>query len=264
MEDNGRGLNQEEREKMVQYLLGNLRDEEERSRFEERLLADEKLFVQLLITEDDLVEAYLSGELSANDKAGFEEHFLESPRRRDRVENLIALREVLARSPGSPIRLRFWPALAAASLAVVLGAAWVYERTEVRRLEGELAAERVRRALAGPGSIQFVLTPGLTRSDSGTRWLILSATAAEVRLQLDLPKGDPHPPYRAVLETSAGSQVWSQDLPAPRLTPTGHAVDLVIHARVFEPGDYLLFLKKPVPGGEWQNAASYSFRVVLR
>ena len=59
--------------------------------------------------------------------------------------------------------------------------------------------------LACPASIHFVLTLGLTRSDSATQWLILSATAAEVRLQIDLHKGDPHAPYRAVLETSAGA-----------------------------------------------------------
>ena len=49
------------------------------------------------------MEAYLSGELSAGDKARFEEHFLKSPRCRERVENLRALREVLARRPSSPI-----------------------------------------------------------------------------------------------------------------------------------------------------------------
>jgi hypothetical protein len=264
MEDNGRSLNQEGREWMVRYLLGELQDEEEKARFEQRLLADEKLYEELLIAEDELMEAYLSGELSAGDKARFEEHFLGSPRCRERVENLRALREVLRRRPSSPIRLRLWPALAAASLAVVFAAAWVYEHTVVKRLEGELAVERVRRALSGPPSIHFVLTPGLTRSDSGTQWLIVPATASEVRLQIDLPKGDPRPPYRAVLETSDGRQVWSQDLTEPRLTPTGHAVDLIIPAGVFERGDYLMFLRRPIPAGEWQNAASYSFRVALR
>lgn len=269
MEDNGRDLNQEGREWMVQYLLGEVRDEEERARFERRLLADENLYEQLLIAEDELIEAYLSGELSGSDKARFEEHFLGTPRCRERVENLRALREALTRRPNSRISLRFWPALTAASLtaaslAVVFAAVWVHDRTAVRRLEGELAVERARQAVAGPTSVHFVLAPGVTRSDSGTQWLIVPATVAEVRLQLDLPKGNPHPPYRAVLETAAGGQVWSQDLPAPRLTPTGHAIDLVIPARVFDPGDYLLFLRQPVHAGEWQNASSYSFRVALR
>src|ERR1043166_3635007 len=135
MEDNGRGLNHEGREWMVQYLLGALQNAEELARFEQRLLADEKLYEELLIAEDELMEAYLSGELSSGEKARFEEHFLGSPRCRERVESLRALREVLARRPNSTIGLRFWPALAAASLAVVFAAAWVYERTQVRRLE---------------------------------------------------------------------------------------------------------------------------------
>ena len=103
MEDNGRDLNQEGREWMVQYLLGELQDEEELARFEQRLLADEKLYEELLIAEDELMEAYLCGELSAADKARFEEHFLASPRRRERVENLRALREVLALPGPGPV-----------------------------------------------------------------------------------------------------------------------------------------------------------------
>jgi hypothetical protein len=39
---------------------------------------------------------------------------------------------------------------------------------------------------------------------------------------------------------------------------------MVIPARVFERGDYLLFLKQPLPAGRWQNPASHAFRVALR
>src|SRR5437867_10404414 len=112
---------------MVQYLLGELRDDEERARFEQRLLADEKLYEELLIAEDELMEAYLSGELSAGDKARFEEPFLASPRRRERVENLSALREVLTRRPSSPSGSESGPPWPRPALAVAFGAAWVYE-----------------------------------------------------------------------------------------------------------------------------------------
>ncbi|MCI0337298.1 MAG: zf-HC2 domain-containing protein [Acidobacteria bacterium] len=69
---------------IAQYLLGEL-SAEESGRLEERLFANEG-YEQLLVVEEELIEAYVRGELSARDRERFENHFLTSPARRERVE----------------------------------------------------------------------------------------------------------------------------------------------------------------------------------
>ena len=66
------------------YLLGALPPDRQEE-IDERFLADEDLHAELQATADDLIQAYLSGQLSAEDRERFETHFLASPRRRERV-----------------------------------------------------------------------------------------------------------------------------------------------------------------------------------
>lgn len=57
------------------YLLGSL-DNSRRSQLEERLLNDGELFEELLISEDELVDQYVAGRLTDDEKRRFETHFL--------------------------------------------------------------------------------------------------------------------------------------------------------------------------------------------
>ena len=70
---------------IIAYLLGEL-PEEELQRFERRYLKDDDLFQELNEIEDELIDDYVSGALSAERRAAFEKHFLGSSERRDKVE----------------------------------------------------------------------------------------------------------------------------------------------------------------------------------
>lgn len=72
------------------YLLGQLA-EDELQRLEERLMADNEFFNAVLLGEDEMVEEYVQGDLSASDRAGFEASFLSTPEGRQQVAYAKAL-----------------------------------------------------------------------------------------------------------------------------------------------------------------------------
>ena len=57
------------------YLLGTLNNSR-RIRLEKRLLNEGELFEELLISEDELVDEYVRGRLTRDEKRRFESHFL--------------------------------------------------------------------------------------------------------------------------------------------------------------------------------------------
>src|SRR5437867_9492885 len=70
--------------KLMHYLLGGL-SEAERAELEDLYLVDQDFFDRLLAAEDDLIDDYSQGRLSKKESRLFEENFLTSPERRDRV-----------------------------------------------------------------------------------------------------------------------------------------------------------------------------------
>lgn len=158
-------------EQVKQYLLGTL-SEEEKLRFEEKYFDDDKLFEEIEIVEDELVDAYVREELSPGDRERFKEVVTGSPRLAGRVD----FARVLAKSTSSqqpeavavPIRAEresFWQrlftpsragwAMAACTLLLLLGGGlllfeWMRLRAESRRLGLERAElEQREKALAG-------------------------------------------------------------------------------------------------------------------
>jgi hypothetical protein len=75
----------ENEELAKRFLLGDL-SESERAEVEDRFLANDHFFQELLIGEDDLIDAYVSGQLPAAEQALFERSCLSTPRGQERVE----------------------------------------------------------------------------------------------------------------------------------------------------------------------------------
>ncbi|MCI0491078.1 MAG: hypothetical protein L0229_31195 [Blastocatellia bacterium] len=75
----------EKDEKLKRYLMGEL-SPQARIEIEDLYLADQDFYERLLIVEDDLIDDYVRGTLSARDRNLFEENFLCSGERRERVE----------------------------------------------------------------------------------------------------------------------------------------------------------------------------------
>lgn len=155
-------------ERLVEYLLGALPDEEA-ERVDELIVADEEVAWRLRTIENDLVDAYVRGELSGATVERFEKSYLASPRRRQKVQFAAALRDIGTRgaarsaaagsvpavglagetAPAASRRrpvasVREWALAAAALVAVAVGASLYIEN---RRLHDEVA--RAQSAAAG-------------------------------------------------------------------------------------------------------------------
>ena len=72
-------------EKEIRRFLLSEMSEDERSVFEARFVADESLFEQINVAEDELIESYVRGTLSTAEKTIFEREFLSTENRRRRV-----------------------------------------------------------------------------------------------------------------------------------------------------------------------------------
>jgi hypothetical protein len=70
---------------IIRYLLGSL-PEEETERVEEISFIDDEFAVRLSAVENDLVDAYLRGELSGEKLERFDSYYLASPKRRKKVK----------------------------------------------------------------------------------------------------------------------------------------------------------------------------------
>jgi len=69
----------------TQYLLGFL-SAAELERFDELSVSDDEFATALQAAENDLVDAYIQGELAGGERRQFESHYLASSRRREKVE----------------------------------------------------------------------------------------------------------------------------------------------------------------------------------
>ena len=138
-----------------EYLLGVL-PEEESSRLEERYFADDKLFEEIELQEDELIDAYIREGLSNSDRKLFEQRMNRSKQLRDRV----AFARVLLQKTAKPVQVAptpwwkslkalFWgsaslkTALASAVLLIVVGAGFFsFERERLQRESQQLAQQR--------------------------------------------------------------------------------------------------------------------------
>ena len=148
--------------RLTRYLLGAV-SETERENIEAEYLTDEDVFEQMLIAEDELVDAYARGELADQERKQFEKTFLTSARGRDRVHFSQALAGVVSDARSVPRRVSpspspsfftaLWASLtpkvrvAGVAFAVLLITAFSWllvERMRMRTELQELRAEQVR------------------------------------------------------------------------------------------------------------------------
>jgi hypothetical protein len=117
--------------KRFQYLLG-LCDPAERERIESEYFHDENAFQQMLTAEDDLIDAYARGELTAEQRQRFETHFLTSLRGRDRVQFARVFGEAVVdgrtheATPQISHKHLLIPIAAIAAVVVVLVLSWLF------------------------------------------------------------------------------------------------------------------------------------------
>lgn len=85
------------------YLLGIL-SEEARRGVEERLMTEEAFLEELTLVEGELIDDYVDGRLDAEERAGFERHFLSTEERRAQLRFTRSLGRYATAAP--PVRTR--------------------------------------------------------------------------------------------------------------------------------------------------------------
>jgi anti-sigma factor RsiW len=146
--------------RLRKYLLAEL-DPVEQARIEDMYFRDDEAFEQLGIAEDELIDAYVAGDLSPHERAAFDNRYLTTPTRRERVAFARAMHDVSRRRAAdlvesdvssaplmTRLRQRFsTPAMrwAAAAAALVLVGTTVWLTIDRARLSGMVTSlERER------------------------------------------------------------------------------------------------------------------------
>jgi hypothetical protein len=283
------------------YLLAEL-PESERLELAARYFSDDDLFERLEAAEMDLIDDYVSGDLSPDDRRLFEESLQVFPGRIDRVAFARALRQVPRenaavddstgeRGSRAPSSGAIW-GIAAAILLAAAGGVWIARQTAAYESElGRLRAERDRLAqeqrelnarlqeLRGriaaldrtptldpsdPLSrvVTFLLTAGLPREAIEGNTLRIPADAAIVRLRLPM-ETEPSARYRARIQRADGTELLRRTGLRPNRMAQGSVILLEVEARALPEGDYVVLLED-VSGSDPVPVEEYFFRVTRR
>jgi methionine-rich copper-binding protein CopC len=257
-------------EEIRQYLLGHL-SEEIHQQLEERLLIEDSFLEELLVAEEELIDDYIKGDLSDDDRLSFEKHFLSTSERHENLRFAMALSQYTANSteqaesefakaPASTFnptlteRLRaFWnnqgwalrAAMSFAVIAILAGALWLslFRASSPRTFTPLTLTASVKDTRAEGPQVKKVPLP-------------LKADA--LKISLILPEGLTRATsYRAELMNSEGEtqplEIAGQD---------AQSVSVVIPAAQLARGQYTLklFMTK-ADGTEQRINGNYYFTV---
>jgi hypothetical protein len=271
-------LDSNEQQVLRTYLLGRSSPEDS-SRFEERLLTDGSFYEELLMAEDDLIDEYLTEELSEAERQDFESHFLLVPQRQEQLRFARALRKYVtfagnseapepsavvpqkdlevAQPPSKRSLFSFFPvtnplvsySLMAAMLLMVGGISWALFNAWKQQQTPQ------------PGSVlAVILTPGLTREGGEIKRITIPPGTGVVRLQLELPKND-YNNYRVRVVSVDRTDVWSGNNIQASDQDGTKLIIADVPASSLSSGDYQVKVSGQPPDGTFEDTASYRFRV---
>lgn len=224
------------------WLLGLLPEQESRS-LEERLITESGLYEEVFIVEEELIDDYIAGRLSADERTAFESYFMNSAERQEQFRIANALRVYIAdakKTESSTEVRRRWPfaAMSLAAAAVVIAAlVW-------------LQPGRIGK------SYSVVLTPGGVTRDSGAvpQQITIPPDVDTLELDLKLTRND-FQKYRATLLNSVGGTIQTTD------NLTGPTLRFSVRTQQTPPGDYQLKVDGVNPNGTLESADSYRFSI---
>jgi hypothetical protein len=227
------------------YVLGEL-EERLRLELEELLLTDTDAFEALGVIEDELIEKYMEGSGTAEDRRAFEQSFLDSPERQRRLDFARALRARASRKGPrmSSVRPLAWIGLAAV-LVVSVGTTVLMRSSGPERL---------------PPVASYDLAGGLIRAGGSLPRVVVPAGAVVVDLRVELPSND-YPAYKAAVLDEDGKEVWSASKLAANEQGGAVAIVLPVASTLLPPGDYQAKLSGLPASGEPEALGSYPFRV---
>lgn len=174
------------------YLLGDI-SEEEREQVEQKMLTDGEYFSQISVLEEELVDAYVSQRLSADEQKKFEYYFLSNPQGIEQVRLAKGLRDhALKRRPIESTRPGVYKAepavkrnylrskisvsgyaLAIAAIILVFAGFWL--AASLRSLQNQVASLRA-------------LPPGTTAREQELQQQLAEQQARNTTLEEDLKR----------------------------------------------------------------------------
>ena len=254
------------------YLLGSL-PEARQEALEQRLLTDSVFYEELLATEDDLVDEYLTKKLSEHERRQFVARFAVSPQRQSKIrfghmwrnylDSLSDSQKVsqLSRTKEDPARasrsaivafVRRKPLAAMPVIALVclgLVALWwvVYRRQSESHSQARTFA--------------ITLVPGSDRSmDSGTQRLQRPEADTRVEAQLELATSEYRTYSVQLVRDETTIRTFEMLLPQPK--DSHFVVAVEVDPSILEPGDYSFKLSGVSDGGKVEFKDRYYLRVV--
>jgi hypothetical protein len=229
-------IQNEDQNRIRLYLLGKLADGE-KEQIEQELLANDDLFEEILIVEEELADEYVAGKLSREEQTDFESHFLATPERQQNLRFAQALnryvtadsnRELKAAHAVPPSWTSSWLGRVAAVVAVIA--------VTVAALLFFIPRSQTPRNFAS-----LTLTISSSSRDQGVQStrVSLPLKADALRISLQLPNPSPHAVrYRVeLLDDSGGSRslettVQDRDsvvlvIPSGELRRARYAINLI-------------------------------------
>jgi hypothetical protein len=269
-----------------QFLLGKVNDSE-RERIERLCLSDLQVKETMSLIEDDLVDEFLEGDLSPDDRERFLAQYAATPRQRRKLRIAKSIKEhaVVIEKSGEttttsfagrfyerwPINLKLSVALTVATIIVLIGAVWLIrfsvQRTQEsnRRLniEREIAELNARsgRQENPEGVLSAVLRPGSVRAIERENALRPKVDTKIIELSLLWTQTEKYPSYQAIIRRHGDSEAFTiADLHLEN-DRNGTAIRLLLPVRLLTNGVYRISLSGVPTNGVPAFPEEYSFTI---
>lgn len=257
------------------YLLGGLTPEQQ-AELEALVGTDESLREELLAIEEELIEQYLAGVLTADESRSFETQILPTERGQrklhfarlfERYRNSNPADEPLAvhsvpapynppaRTTSSPLFATFFrnPTFTvlftfAAGLLIAFGGWLLVPRSRQTNI-----------AITKPSVVVVSLAPDSTRSAGSIQHVTPAPKSLQVKLELELTKSD-FKKYKMQLFRE-DQALDSQEELQTESRNTHYVIPVVVTADILTPGNYQLKLSGVLDSGQPSFIDTYPFRV---
>lgn len=266
-----------------QLLLGKVTDEE-RQRIESLFLIDAEVKERMFAAEQELLDDYLEGTLTREDRDLFLLHYGQTPEQQSKLRIAVSIKEWAAAESASPqtvpvrsaswgglgARLRLKPALvipiALAAVLVIVVAAWLRGVTEQRNRR--LAVEQELAQLNSPSTpgestsqiLSLDLSPVTVRSAEQQPEIKTRAGIRMVELRLPWVQTERYSTYQAKISRLGDNESFTiRNLQAEK--DRGNAIRIRLPTHMLRRGQYQIRLSGIAGDGALGLAAEYTFAV---
>lgn len=270
------------------YLLGDISNEEQEG-IEQRLLIDKEFTEEISMTRTEMVDDYVTGNLSLKERQEFEKHFLSTPEHirimeigkalNNRLEDHSRDFPIKTSPPLAPYHVRNLNVIISLTACAILVVAAYFvwglvkrrqpnnQATEAQQQRRILENELMKLNRPATGSAQTTLAvvslnlkPILVRDIGENRSVVIPKNPSIVRLQLELPV-DRYQSYRAALQTNEGVDLAILDGLREASQNNGKAVVLDLPSWLMRPGSYQIRLSTVLTSGQSEYITQYPFEI---